>query len=60
MYILSEHRELSKQIKIHEIAETFLAKTLHQIPPFFFFLFGNNNHATYGRDKEKPNSLIRA
>jgi hypothetical protein len=30
MYILSKHRELSKQINIHEIAENLLAE-----PPFF-------------------------
>jgi hypothetical protein len=34
MNILSKHRELSKQINIHEMAEN-----LHQIPSFFFFFF---------------------
>jgi hypothetical protein len=31
MYILSKHRELSKQMNIHEITENVLAETLHHI-----------------------------
>jgi len=47
MYILSKHRELSKQINIHEIAEKVLVETLHHIPCFFFFL---KKYATHKRD----------
>jgi hypothetical protein len=36
MYILSKHRELSKQINIHEIAEKF-RRNLASNPPILFF-----------------------
>jgi hypothetical protein len=45
MYILSRHRELSKQINIHEIAENFRRNLASNPPPPPFFLLKTNQHA---------------
>jgi len=36
MYILSKHRELLKQINIHERVETFRRNLASNTPPIFF------------------------
>jgi hypothetical protein len=45
MYILSKHRELSKYINIHEIAENF-SRNLASNPPIFFLVENKNRKTT--------------
>jgi uncharacterized protein (DUF169 family) len=60
MYILSKHRELSKQINIHEIAENFRRNLASNPFSFFFSFFENKREKQQKHATQEKKNLFQA